>query len=178
VICQPDSLTELSFQLSVAAVLCIGLAVGGKQGGKGTSLLSYVRSSLLITLAANAGTAPLIINYFHVFSIVSPVTNLIIIPAVGFVILPLAFLSSFSLLFIDIFPVPSLLDAVTGHALSFIHYIGRWEPVAVRIPAFPPVLLIFFYAGLVIFTAIIYSRVKESARSAVADAGQSLSPHS
>jgi len=175
VICQPDSLTELSFQLSVAAVLCIGLAVGGKQGGKGTSLLSYVRSSLLITLAANAGTAPLIINYFHIFSIVSPLTNLIIIPAVGFVILPMAFLSSFFFLFFDIFPFRSQLDAVTAYVLSFINYIGRWESVAVRIPAFPPVLLIFFYAGLIIFTAIIYYRIKDGARSAAAGPGQSLS---
>src|SRR5208283_6114203 len=71
VVCQPDSLSALSFQLSVAAVLCIGLAVGGKREGKEPSLASYVRSSLLITLAANAGTAPLIINYFHIFSIVS-----------------------------------------------------------------------------------------------------------
>jgi competence protein ComEC len=176
VVCQPDSLTDLSFQLSVAAVLCIGLAVGGKREGKGPSLASYVRSSLLITLAANAGTAPLIINYFHTFSIVSPVTNLIIIPAVGFVILPLAFLSSFFFLLFDIFPFHTVLDAFTGHVLSLIYYVARWKFIAVRIPAFPPVLLIFFYAGLVIFTAITYSRVKESARSAVADAGQSLPP--
>src|SRR5208283_4326158 len=60
VMCQPDSLTNLSFQLSVAAVLCIGLAVGGKQEDKGSPLMSYIRSSLLITIAANAGTAPLI----------------------------------------------------------------------------------------------------------------------
>ncbi|MGO9015456.1 MAG: ComEC/Rec2 family competence protein [Dissulfurispiraceae bacterium] len=178
VVCQPDSVTDLSFQLSVAAVLCIGLAVGGKQEGKGTSLMSYIRSSLLITIAANAGTVPLIINYFHTFSIVSPVTNLIIIPAVGFVILPLAFLSSFIFLFFDVFPFHTLLDAVTGHVLSFINYIGRWEFVAVRIPAFPPVLLVFFYTGLVIFTAIIYYRVKDSARSAAAGAGQSLAARS
>ena len=178
VIYQPDSLINLSFQLSVAAVLCIGLAVGGKQEGKGISLASYIRSSLLITIAANAGTAPLIINYFHIFSLVSPVTNLIIIPAVGFVILPLAFLSSFFSLFFNMLPFHTVLDVLTGHVLSLIYYMARWQFIAVRIPAFPPVLLIFFYAGLVIFTAIIYSRVKESARSAVADPGPSLSTRS
>ena len=178
VVCQPDSVTELSFQLSVAAVLCIGLAVGGKQEGKRPSLASYIRSSLLITIAANAGTALLIINCFHIFSIVSPVTNLIIIPAVGFVILPLAFLSSFFFLFFDIFPFHTVLDAFTGYVLSLIHYVARWKFIAVRIPAFPPVLLIFFYAGLAIFTAIIYSRFKESARGAAVAAGQSLSPSS
>jgi competence protein ComEC len=171
VICRPDSLTSLSFQLSVAAVLCIGLAVGGRQEGKGSSIGSYIRTSLLITIAASAGTAPLIINYFHIFSVISPVTNLIIIPVVGFIILPLAFVSSFFILSFDIFPFRSLLDAVTGYILSFVHYIGRLEFVAVRVPAYPSILLIFFYTGLVIFTAIIYSRAKESGRSA-ADAGQ------
>jgi competence protein ComEC len=178
VVCQPDSLTELSFQLSVAAVLCIGLAVGGKLEGKGFSLVSYVRSSLFITIAANAGTAPLVINYFHLFSIVSPATNLIIIPVVGFLILPLAFLSSFFFLFFDIFPFHTVLDALTGHVLALIDYMARWQFIALRIPAFPPVLLIFFYAGLAIFTVIIYFRVKESAWSAAADAGQYLSPRS
>ncbi len=176
VICQPDSLTELSFQLSVAAVLCIGLAVGGKERGKGSSLVSYIRSSVAITLAASAGTAPLIIYFFHNFSIISPLTNLIIIPAVGFVILPMAFLSSFFFLFFNILPFHTVLDTFTGHVLSLIYYIARWPFIAVRIPAFPPVLLIFFYAGLVIFTVITYSRVKESARGVAADAGQSLSP--
>ena len=85
--CRPDSLLDLSFQLSVAAVLCIGLAVGGKGESKGASVLTYVRSSLFITLAANAGTALLISYYFHRISVISPLTNLIIIPAVGFVIL-------------------------------------------------------------------------------------------
>lgn len=169
VVCQPDSLTELSFQLSVAAVLCIGLAAGGRQEGKGPSLASYIRSSLLITIAANAGTAPLIINCFHIFSIVSPLTNLIIIPAVGFVILPLAFFSSFFFLLFDIFPFHGVLDAFTGHVLSLITYMARWQFIAVRVPSFPPVLLIFFYAGLVIFTAIIYYRAKELARSAASD---------
>ncbi len=178
VVCQPDSLTELSFQLSVAAVLCIGLAAGGRQEGKGPSLASYIRSSLLITIAANAGTAPLIINYFHIFSIVSPLSNLIIIPAVGFVILPLAFFSSFFFLLFDIFPFHGVLDVFTGHVLSLITYMARWQFIAVRVPSFPPVLLIFFYAGLVIFTAIIYYRTKESERSAASDPGQPLCPRS
>src|SRR5208337_4346212 len=178
VVCQPDSLTALSFQLSVAAVLCIGLAVGGKPEGKGTSLASYIRSSLLITIAANAGTAPLIIYFFHNFSIVSPLTNLIIIPAVGFAILPMAFLSSFFFLFFNTLPFHTVLDALTRHVLSLIYYMARWQFIAVRIPVFPPVLLIFFYAGLVIFTVIIYCRGKESARSVATGAGQSLSPRS
>jgi competence protein ComEC len=189
VICQPASVTDLSFQLSVAAVLCIGLAVGGKQPARDSnpaslfstlrsSLVSYMRSSIAITLAANAGTAPLIVYWFHKFSIVSPLTNLIIIPAVGFVILPMAFLSSFFFLFFNMLPFHAVLDAVTGHALSLIYYMARWPLDAVRIPAFPPVLLIFFYAGLVIFTVIIYSRAKENARSAAADTVQSLSARS
>ncbi|HXW69767.1 MAG TPA: ComEC/Rec2 family competence protein, partial [Dissulfurispiraceae bacterium] len=178
VVCQPDSLIALSFQLSVAAVLCIGLAAGGKQEGKRLSVVSYIRSSLLITSAANAGTAPLIINYFHTFSIVSPLTNLIIIPAVGFVILPLAFLSSFFFLFFNVLPFHAVLDSFTGHVLSLIYYMAGWPFISLRIPAFPPVLLIFFYAGLVIFTVIIYSRIKESRRNAVAGAEESLRPRS
>ncbi|HKN19731.1 MAG TPA: ComEC/Rec2 family competence protein, partial [Dissulfurispiraceae bacterium] len=178
VACQPDSLIALSFQLSVAAVLSIGLAAGGKREGNRHSLVSYIRSSLLVTVAANAGTAPLIINYFHTFSIVSPLTNLIIVPAVGFVILPLAFLSSFFFLFFNVLPFHAVLDSLTGHVLSLIYYMARWPFISLRIPAFPPVLLIFFYSGLVIFTALTYSRIKESERTAAAGAEESLPPRS
>ncbi|MBF0559315.1 MAG: DNA internalization-related competence protein ComEC/Rec2 [Nitrospirae bacterium] len=176
VIWRPDSLTELSFQMSVAAVLCIGHAVGGKQEQKGASIISYIRSSLLITLAASAGTAPLIIYYFHIFSVISPITNLIVIPAVGFVILPLAFISSFIILLFDVFPFHSILDLVVNHVISFVHYVGQWEFAALRIPAFPPALIIFFYTGLCMFTAIVYSRSKENARSTASGNGHSQAP--
>ncbi|MBF0505859.1 MAG: ComEC/Rec2 family competence protein [Nitrospirae bacterium] len=191
VLYRPDSLTDLSFQLSFVSVLCIGIVAGGeesrdKKNNSGDTLLnsselskvspelfspelfpvfsrmrssivSYARSSVLITFAANAGTAPLIINSFHIFSIVSPLANLIVIPAVGFIILPLAFLSSFAFLLFNVFPLYSVLDALTSHVLSFVNYMGRWEFMAVSVPAFPAVLLIFFYAGLGIYTVTIHA---------------------
>ncbi len=183
VLYQPDSLLNLSFQLSFLSVLCIGIAVGGKHVRDAnhengpvvrsasafsrlrSSLMSYSRSSMLITLAANAGTAPLIINYFHMFSIISPMSNLIVIPVVGFIILPLAFLSSFFYLFFNFLPLRTLLDALTRHLLSCVYHVAKWEFMAVKVPAFPPILLICFYAGLAIYTALVYSGNKSRAEA-------------
>ncbi len=182
VLYRPDSLTDLSFQLSFLSVLCIGMAAGSetardKKKGEAqdavavpvfsrlkSSIVSYARSSVLITFAATTGTAPLIINCFHIFSVVSPLANLIVIPVAGFIILPLAFLSSLVFLLFNAFPLHSVLDALTSHVLSFVNYIGRWEFAAVSVPAFPPVLLIFFYAGLGIYTATVYAKTKTTNR--------------
>lgn len=169
---RPDSLVELSFQLSVAAVLCIGLAVGGRQDHEKSSVVSYMRTSLLITAAVSAGTAPLIIYYFHLFSLVSPLTNLVVIPVVGFVIMPLALISSFSFLLFNILPFHSVLDMVAGGVLSFVQYAGGWEFAYLRLPAFPPVLIIFFYTGLCMYTALIYSGTRDIGRNVGAGSTQ------
>ena len=76
---------SLSFQLSFLAVLFIGFSVGYMEDKESreaeqsespeekifqrflTSAIKVLRSSLLLSLAASLGTAPLVAYYFHYF---------------------------------------------------------------------------------------------------------------
>lgn len=168
----PESLADLSFQLSFIAVFCIGVAAqtgkddllpdtaaapsGGSDGDRQVrglsrrlrSALLSLRSALLISLAAAAGTSPLVAFHFHYLSLISPLSNLLITPLVGFVLLPLALLSSFTFLLTGHFPFESVLGAVVTVVLSLISLFAEFRYAAIPIPAFPPALLIAFYCGL------------------------------
>lgn len=179
VLISPSAVTDLSFQLSFIAVLCIGLITdrlrkedaqddsADKQIKKGviantaSSILGYLKYSFLISFAATAGTAPLVAYHFHYFSLVSPVTNLLLTPLIGFIILPAALLSSLTYLASGIFPFISLLDNFTIFVLNIIEGIARWSFIDIKIPAFPPILLFTFYTGLLFFTAAEYRRLQE-----------------
>lgn len=173
ILIQPQAITELSFQLSFMAVLCIGMVVEHNRSAKISedsrlkiqdsrlrnsiaSLLHYCSTALKISIAATIGTAPLIAYYFNYFSVISPVTNVIIIPFIGFIILPAALIASFVFLASGVFPLQSLIDAAASFAISVITYIAEWEFIALKIPSFPLITLIMFYAGLLIYIFLIY----------------------
>jgi competence protein ComEC len=186
ILIQPDSILDLSFQLSFIAVLCIGLVTEQKSGraeeqklDNGTVaqqsnraakqfkrferfkllpivLLRYSSTALKISLAATIGTAPLVAYYFHYFSLVSPITNLIITPVIGFVILPLSLVSSFVFLISGAFPLSSFIDAITIFVLGVINYVAQWSFVDIKIPAFSPVLLVIFYLGILVYVFLIF----------------------
>lgn len=161
---RPDSLLDLSFQLSFSAVLFIGLAVdlmkmrrdandemsheesiswfeSIKKSGK-----SFVFSAGIISLSASAGTAPLVAYYFHYASIISPLANMIVTPVAGFVVLPLALLSSFAFLFTGSLPLAWIIEQITLFCIWLIRTMSEFSFSEVRIAAFPQVFLIIFYA--------------------------------
>lgn len=172
ILIMPNSLTDISFQLSFIAVLCIGIASEMLRQDKQDKLddempataekkniisdfiavvLRYFRYSFAISFAATVGTAPLVAYYFYYFSLISVMTNLIITPFICFIILPFTLLSSLIFLFIDTFPFISLIDKITLFALGLIKDISLWNYVDIKIPAFPLFLIITFYAGIILF---------------------------
>ncbi|MBF0329573.1 MAG: DNA internalization-related competence protein ComEC/Rec2 [Nitrospirae bacterium] len=163
ILMQPDALLDISFQLSFIAVLCIGAVVekrtdenpdkSDKEGFIKKSL-AILRSSLMISLAATIGTAPLVAYYFHYFSLISPISNLFITPVIGFIILPLAFISSIIYLQSGYFPFLSFIDASTIKMIDAIRIFGSPDLAGTAVPAFPPALLLFFYSSLLILCAI------------------------
>ena len=192
VLIQPESLTQLSFQLSFLAVLCLGfyadferrrqekqraeklVVEGGElEGGAGdsdekesertamkvlhsalTSVRHYMFASSMISLSATAGTAPLVAYSFNYFSIVSPLSNLVLTPFIGFVILPISLASSFIYLITGIFPFRSFIDSATGICLDLVKDIGSWSYAAMPVPSFPLILLVTFYTGLMIYAVM------------------------
>ena len=103
----PPSLFDVSFQLSFLAVLSILYLVPRILEGlkkEGDSLPSkitwekrawkYIKISLLVTAVATLGTGPFVVLHFNRISPIGLVTNLFIIPWVGFVIVPLSLVAS------------------------------------------------------------------------------------
>jgi competence protein ComEC len=189
VLIQPDAVIQLSCQLSFLAVLCIGFYVESdrqrtekknaenapartdgerdqKTARKGAAgrLLSagvrYVFASSMISVSATLGTALLVAYSFNYFSVISPLSNLVVTPIIGFLILPLALLSSFTYLITGFFPFRTFIESATGGSLDIIKYMGSWEYAAIPVPAFPAILLIIFYAALIAY-AVIYASAKK-----------------
>ncbi|MEA1935419.1 MAG: DNA internalization-related competence protein ComEC/Rec2, partial [Thermodesulfobacteriota bacterium] len=94
----PASLFDISFQLSFTAVAAILFIAPGltslipKGGMDETDKIRYYRKILLfiiVSISATLGTAPLIAFYFNRISTVILFSNILIIPIIGFVVLPL-----------------------------------------------------------------------------------------
>jgi len=107
-IVSPPSLFDVSFQLSFLAVLSILYLVprvlqGLKQEGMillsktswKKNILKYILLSLLVTGVAILGTSPFVALHFNRFSLIGFFTNLLFIPWVGFLIVPLSLIASF-----------------------------------------------------------------------------------
>jgi len=170
VLIEPGAITDISFQLSFTAVLCIGIvserltkeekndALEARKEINSisravSSIFRYLKNSLFISLAATAGTAPLVAYHFHYFSLVSPLANLFITPLIGFLILPVALFSSLVYLVFDFFPFTAMLDKFTLLVLGLIEKIALFDYADIKLQAFPLILIFSFYTGFLIFLA-------------------------
>jgi competence protein ComEC len=157
---QPNSILDLSAQLSFIAVLCIGIAAQKQDtterqaSSKSAALLNYFTAALKISFAASLGTAPLVAYYFNYFSVISPLTNLIITPLIGFIILPATIIASLIFLLSGYFPLLKIIDLITAYMLSLVDYAASLDFADIKIPHFPLALLFFFYAGILLYAAI------------------------
>jgi competence protein ComEC len=97
---QPTALYSVSFQLSFTAVFFIlfGLsqirpATGVPSGSFGRRLVWKLICFFTVTLAATLGTLPLVMTVFQQVSLIAVLTNCVLVPLIGLVVVPLAFLS-------------------------------------------------------------------------------------
>ena len=170
VLWNPESLSSLSFQLSFLAVLFIGFSIDYEkdeknpeaQESKGAeeqkflprffaSALKILRASILLTLAASLGTAPLVAYHFHYFSVISPLSNLLITPLIGFVLLPLSLISSFIFLFTGHYIFGFLVKTVTDITVYLVKFTAEFQFSDIKIPAFPLFAVLIFYAGFIFY---------------------------
>ena len=108
----PPALFSISFQLSFAAVLSIlyGLSciqkaasIDGQnaKSGMANQLFRKLGGFFLISLLAICGTLPLVMFYFNQISLIGLFANFVVVPLVGFVVIPCGLLTLF------IYPVSS-----------------------------------------------------------------------
>jgi competence protein ComEC len=97
----PPALFSISFQLSFTAVLVIVLGMSlmrpilQKRKGIKAALITKGAAFMAVTLFATVGTAPLVMAYFNQVSLIGIVVNIVAIPLVGFLAVPLGLLAVF-----------------------------------------------------------------------------------
>jgi len=98
---QPLRLFSASFQLSFGAMLAIALlfprlpVFRQEKSTPSDRLLRWIKSALLLSLTALAGTLPALLVHFNRVSLIGPLMNLIIEPLLCFMALPLGMSATF-----------------------------------------------------------------------------------
>lgn len=114
----PPALFSISFQLSFMAVLAIITGISSTRhwqaGFQNHRLMAPVLSFMMVSLFAILGTTPLTMHYFNQAAFFGLFTNLLIIPIIGFFVVPL---SLFSVLVL--FPLYAPLAALGLKAAGF-----------------------------------------------------------
>ncbi|MDY0045753.1 MAG: ComEC/Rec2 family competence protein, partial [Syntrophales bacterium] len=95
----PSSFFDISFQLSFSAVAAILLLTPRAsaffiqhvpiQAEKFKKVFAAFVTFVMVNIAATLGTAPLIIHTFNSISVITSLSNLLIVPVIGFAVLPI-----------------------------------------------------------------------------------------
>jgi len=161
VLWDPEVIMTLTFQLSFIAVFFIGFSLerNGEEDEnisekkKNNTLAEFTKSSLRLTLAATIGTAALVAYHFHYFSLISPLSNLVAAPLIGFVVLPLALISSFAYLLTGHYIFAPLVGFATDISLWLVRMMAKMPFADTSIHSFPLILVVLFYAGFMCYVA-------------------------
>jgi competence protein ComEC len=128
-IINPAALFAISFQLSFSAVFFIILGIYATRDitfFQSKNFISRFSMFILVSFSAGLGTIPLVMHYFNVVSFVQLLTNIVIIPVVGFIVVPLGLTALF------IFPFSKVIAALfiklaipfLSFSISFTEYLS------------------------------------------------------
>ncbi|MBI3608568.1 MAG: DNA internalization-related competence protein ComEC/Rec2 [Nitrospirae bacterium] len=146
----PHALRDVSFQLSFLSVLCIAL---GMEWWKArllanpddrpptwkTRLFSKITLLIVTSVAAGVGTAPLVAHHFNQVNWVGLVSNSVIIPLAGVLVVPLGLVSGVAAAIGDTptLPLASLNAFALDLLLRTVESFAAW-PFAILYVAAPP----------------------------------------
>ena len=173
----PASLFGVSFQLSFTAVATILLTVPTlsdmipKSTGKGilTRGMTALALFTLVSLAAVIGTAPLIALYFNRISTIALLSNLFVIPIIGFVTLPLGMLLIVFAPFASLAPVLiAVASFVIRIALFIIALLSSLPFSSLRVATPTPAGIIFYYLFILTVIRLIHA-LRSNGKEAVHD---------
>jgi competence protein ComEC len=166
----PQAIFDISFQLSFLSVLVIGYVVTlwNELQFKAETRFKKIRNSalllIIISLSASLATGPLVAFYFNQISFAGIVSNLIIVPFAGMVVVPLGLFSGILSLLLHHLPLVWLNQTVSDMFISAVSFFSRlpfaeFHPPA---PALPWLLLyaVFFISLFIHFRARLLSRFK------------------
>jgi competence protein ComEC len=158
-IAAPPALFTLSFQLSFTAVFAIlytlervSFAVQLRRGS--ITLVKRLALFFCVSAAAILGTLPITLYYFNQTSLIGILTNCIMVPLIGFVVVPLGLLSVLFLLVSSTVAFWLMKGAVLilGGALELAALFSSWPWAAARTvtPGFIEIALYYALAWLLL----------------------------
>jgi competence protein ComEC len=174
----PASLFDISFQLSFTAVAALLMIVprlsifipheDSHESMPASTVKRKIMTTVLIfifaSLAATIGTLPLIAFYFNRISTITLLSNILVIPVIGFVVLPLGLTA------IAITPFTSSLAVVllqiasffVGSAVSLINFLASFSfsSVFVTTPTLFEIALYYLFVTLVVVLIDRWNRKK------------------
>ncbi len=154
-IVNPTLLFDLGFQLSYSAVVAIVILQKpiANLWVPNNKLLYHAWQLVAVSIAAQIGTAPLSLFYFHQFPNLFIITNLIVIPA-AYIIINLGLLV---LLFSFIPPISAFLGKMLSYVLYSLNFmitsIEQLEFAVIRDIFLSPLMFILI-ASLILFSSI------------------------
>ncbi len=150
-IASPQAIFDISFQLSFISVLVIGYVVSlwNELQFRAETRFKKMRNSalllIIISLSTGLATGPLVAFYFNQISFAGIVSNLIIVPFAGMVIVPLGLFSGILSLFTHHLLLAGLNQIAADVFISAVSFFSRL-PFAEFHPPAPAVVWLMFYA--------------------------------
>jgi competence protein ComEC len=164
----PQAIFDISFQLSFLSVLAIGSVVmlWSELQVPGKSRLARFRNSalllVLVSISTTLVTAPLVAHYFNQVSLIGVISNMIIVPFAGFIVVPLGLFSGLLSLWTGTLPLPALNQLVADRFCDTVTFFSRL-PLAQFHPPAPGLLsllaaALFLGSGYVIVRSVLLYR--------------------
>ena len=147
----PQAIFDISFQLSFLSVMVIGYVVSlwNEMQFKAETRFQKIRNSalllIIISLSTGLATGPLVAYYFNQISFAGLVSNLIIIPFAGMVVVPLGLFSGTLSLFTHHLPLGWLNQTISDIFINTVSFFSRL-PFAEFHPPAPTLLWLLLYA--------------------------------
>lgn len=160
----PQAFFDISFQLSFLSVLVIGFVVNVWNELKISSETRAARWSnsvlllVIISLATTLATGPLVAYYFNQFSFAGIISNMVVVPFAGAVVVPLGLFSAVLSLFLDHLPFAALNDLASAAFVETVAFFARLPFAAFHPPA-PPLAWLPIYAVFLISLAMLCRRI-------------------
>lgn len=127
----PQAIFDISFQLSFLSVLVIGFVVTLwsnleiKSQGMLRKLTNNAVLLIIISLTISLATGPLVSFYFNQFSFAGIISNMVVVPFAGMVVVPLGLFSAILSLFIHHLPMATLNQFVCDIFVNVVNFFSR-----------------------------------------------------
>lgn len=163
-LCKPSFLLDVGFQLSYLALFFIIWLQPelSKLWEPKYKIQKYFWDILTVSFAAQIGTLPLSIYYFHQFPGLFFITNIIVIPFLGFIMCLGTLVMGLAAFNLVLYLPTKLLEFSIHYLNQIISYIASFEQFVIKNIPLNTLLLISSYLTLIALIVFIQNRNKKS----------------